>query len=44
MNITPIKTEKDYKMALTRLEEIFDSKPGTKEGDELDILLHFSSL
>lgn len=38
MNIKPIKTEKDYKKALTRLEEIFDSRPGTKDGDELDIL------
>jgi HTH-type transcriptional regulator/antitoxin HigA len=38
MNIKPIKTEKDYQKALTRLEEIFDSRPGTSEGDELDIL------
>jgi len=38
MDITPIKTEKDYKKALIRLELIFDSKPGTKEGNELDIL------
>ncbi len=38
MNIKPIKTEKDYQKALTRLEEIFDSRPGTPDGDELDIL------
>lgn len=38
MNIKPIKTEKDYQKALKRLEVIFDSRPGTKEGDELDIL------
>ncbi|PBQ34582.1 transcriptional regulator [Sphingobacteriaceae bacterium] len=38
MNIKPIKTEKDYQKALTRLEEIFDARPGTSEGDELDIL------
>jgi HTH-type transcriptional regulator / antitoxin HigA len=38
MNIKPIKTERDYKKALARLEEIFDSRPGTEEGDELDIL------
>jgi HTH-type transcriptional regulator/antitoxin HigA len=38
MNIKPIKTEKDYQNALSRLEEIFDSRPGTSEGDELDIL------
>jgi HTH-type transcriptional regulator/antitoxin HigA len=38
MNIKPIKTERDYQKALKRLEVIFDSKPGTKEGDELEIL------
>lgn len=38
MDIKPIKTEKDYQKALNRLEVIFDSKPGTKEGDELDVL------
>ena len=38
MNIKPIKTEKDYQKALKRLEIIFDAHPGTKEGDELDIL------
>jgi HTH-type transcriptional regulator/antitoxin HigA len=38
MNIKPIKTEKDYRKALIRLETIFDSRPGTRDGDELDIL------
>lgn len=38
MNIKLIKTEKDYQKALMRLEEVFDARPGTKEGDELDIL------
>lgn len=38
MNIKPIKTKKDYQQALERLEVIFDSKRGTKEGDELEIL------
>jgi len=38
MNIKPIKTEKDYQKAMKRLEVIFDARPGTKEGDELDIL------
>lgn len=38
MNIHPIKTEKDYENALDRLEQIFEAKPGTKEGDELEIL------
>ena len=34
----PIKTEKDYRESLTRLEVIFDAKKGTPEGDELEIL------
>ncbi|UOE40088.1 helix-turn-helix domain-containing protein [Chryseobacterium suipulveris] len=38
MKIKPIKTEKDYNQALERLEEIFDAKKGTEEGDELEIL------
>ncbi len=38
MKLKPIKTEQDYHQALERLEQIFDSKPGTKEGDELEIL------
>lgn len=38
MQIQPIHTENDYENALTRIEEIFDSKPGTVEGDELEIL------
>lgn len=38
MNLKPIKTKKDYQQALVRLELIFDSKKGTKEGDELEIL------
>lgn len=38
MNIKPIKTERDYQKALKRLEVIFDARPGSKEGDELEIL------
>ncbi|MCW3073778.1 MAG: transcriptional regulator [Flaviaesturariibacter sp.] len=38
MQIKPIKTEKDYKTALARLEIIFDAKPNSPEGDELEIL------
>jgi len=38
MNIAVIKNETDYKEALARLEEIFDAKPSTPEGDELEIL------
>ena len=38
MNIKPIKNLKDYKMTLKRIEILFDSKPNTPRGDELDIL------
>lgn len=38
MEIKPIKTEKDYEKGLERLEEIFDAKPGSPEGDELEVL------
>ncbi len=38
MNIIPIKTEQDYKIALKRLEDIFDAPIGTPESDEADIL------
>ena len=38
MNIKPIKTEEDYKKALQKLESIFDSKPKTKKGDEIQLL------
>ena len=38
MQIQPIHTEADYQNALDRIEEIFDAKPGSKEGDELEIL------
>jgi HTH-type transcriptional regulator / antitoxin HigA len=36
--IKPIKTKKDYQAAMQRLEVIFDAKPGTPEGDELEVL------
>ena len=38
MQIKLIKTESDYEQALTRLEEIFDAKLGSPEGDELEVL------
>lgn len=33
-----IKTKKDYQNALVRLEKVFDAKPNTAEGDELELL------
>ncbi len=38
MEIKLIKTKKDYQQALARLEEIFDARPNTAQGDELEIL------
>ena len=38
MNIYPIHSEADYNSVLNRIEEIFDAKAGTPEGDELEIL------
>jgi HTH-type transcriptional regulator / antitoxin HigA len=34
-----IKTETDYQEALGRIEAIFDAKPNTPEGDELELLV-----
>lgn len=39
MNIKPIKTEQDYTLALERVNSLFEAKPDTVEGDELDILV-----
>lgn len=38
MNIKPIKTKKDYKKALIRVEKIWDAKQDTGRGNELEIL------
>lgn len=38
MNIYPLHTEADYNNALSRIDEIFDAKPGTPQGDELEVL------
>jgi len=38
MNIKLIKTEEDYKLALNRLEVIFDAPIGTSDSDEADVL------
>ena len=39
MNIKPIRTEKDYEAALKDIERLFDSEPGTPDGDLLDVLV-----
>ncbi len=38
MNLKLIKSDKDYREALQRLEVIFDAPIDTKEGDEAEIL------
>jgi HTH-type transcriptional regulator/antitoxin HigA len=38
MNISPIKSEEDYKAALKEIDLLFKSKPNTPNGDKLDVL------
>ena len=38
MELRTIKSEAGYRLALIRLEQIFDAKPGTTESEELEIL------
>jgi len=33
-----LKTKNNYELALSRLDEIFDAKPNTTEGDEFELL------
>jgi len=39
MNVKVIKSEKEYKQALDRLEVVFDALPDTPEGDEAELLV-----
>ena len=39
MDLNIIKSEKDYQKALSRLEKIFHAKAGSKEQEELEILV-----
>ena len=38
MDIKPIRTQRDYKAPLAEIEWLFDAKPGTEDGDRLDVL------
>lgn len=38
MELKLIKSDKDYRKSLERLDEIFDAKIGTPESDEADVL------
>ena len=39
MDIKPINTKIGHRTALKRIEQLWDAKPKTPEGDELDILI-----
>lgn len=36
--IKPVRTEADYERALKDIETLMDARPGTPEGDELEVL------
>ena len=36
--IRPIRTQKDYELALSRVESLMDAKPNSDEFDELEVL------
>ena len=38
MTIRPIRTSSDHESALKRIQALMMSKPGTDDGDELDVL------
>ena len=38
MDIRPIRTEKDYRTALAEIEQLFDAKRNTPDGDRLEVL------
>lgn len=39
MDIKLIKTEEQYQAALNRIEKLFNAKPNTPQGDELELML-----
>ncbi len=44
MEIKPIKTKKDYAAALKEVERLFEAKPGTADGDRLEVLTALISI
>ena len=38
ISVSPIRTKKDYKRALLRVEELMSAEDGTPEDEELDVL------
>jgi HTH-type transcriptional regulator/antitoxin HigA len=39
MNITPIKTKRDYRQALKEIDGLMNAKPNTPEGERLTVLV-----
>jgi HTH-type transcriptional regulator / antitoxin HigA len=39
MDISPIKTEADYRATLQEIESLMTAEPGTPEGERLDVLV-----
>lgn len=39
MQIKPIRTARDYRLALKAIERLMDARPNTPEGDRLDVLV-----
>jgi len=39
MNIKPISTKADYSAALKQVEKLWDARPGTSDGDAVEILV-----
>jgi len=39
MDVTPIRTQRDYDRALKEIEGLMDAARGTPEGDRLDVLV-----
>jgi len=39
MTYKVIKTEEDYQLAISRIDELMDAEPNTPEGDELELLV-----
>ena len=39
MDVTPIKTDDDFRTALAEIERLWDAEPDTPDGDRLDILM-----
>ena len=38
MDITPIKTDADYRAALAEIEALMNAEPDTPDGDRLDVV------